>query len=64
MDSCYKSFFDHQSLKYFIKKFLKNKNIYDSAFTADSIKSFIYNLDKSKWISHNSKKKSGSEHKI
>ena len=50
-------FFDHQSLKYFIKKFLKNKNIYDSAFTADSIKSFIYNLDKSKWISHNSKKK-------
>ena len=50
-------FFDHQSYKYFIKKFLEKKNIYDSAFTAEEIKSFIYNFNKSKWISHDATKK-------
>ena len=49
-------FFDENSYFEFIKIFFKKKLSYDSAFTADLIRSFIYNLDKQKWISHSRKK--------
>ena len=50
-------FLDHQSILYFIRKFFEKKNIYDSAFTVEEIKSFLYNFNKSKWISHDTAKK-------
>ena len=56
--------FNHMSYIRFIKHYLKNSHKYDSAFTADSLKSFIFNQSKNKWISHKSKKKNGQELKI
>lgn len=46
-------FFDEKSYIRFIKIFLKNSKIYNSAFSANKISSFIYNSSKKKWISHN-----------
>jgi CMP-N-acetylneuraminic acid synthetase len=50
-------FFDEKSYINFIYEFLKKKNFYDSAFTANKLKSFIYNYTKKKWISHIRNKK-------
>tara|TARA_B100001093_G_C26750087_1_gene980688 strand:+ start:396 stop:1121 length:726 start_codon:yes stop_codon:yes gene_type:complete len=46
-------FFDHNCYSDFLTNFLKNKSKYDSGFTADRIKSFIFNSTKKNWISHN-----------
>ena len=46
-------FFDQSCYFNFLKNFLINKSKYDSAFTADRIKSFIFNKTKQSWISHN-----------
>jgi N-acylneuraminate cytidylyltransferase len=45
--------FNHLSYIKFVKKFLAKKKIFDSAFTASAISSFIYNKSKKKWLSHN-----------
>ena len=50
-------FFDHKSFTHFIKSFLNKKNKFDSAFSADKVQSFIFNLTKKKWISHDRSKK-------
>ena len=50
-------FFNEMSYVKFIKKFLNKKRQFKSAFTANHIKTFIYNYDKKKWISHNYLKK-------
>ncbi len=46
-------FFDHNCYLDFLINFFKNRSKYDSGFTADRIKSFIFNSTKKVWISHN-----------
>ena len=40
-----------------IRKFIGKSKSYDSSFTAYKLKSFIYNQNTKKWISHDRKKK-------
>ena len=48
--------FDENLYISFIKKFLKNKNEFDSAFSATKIESFLMD-ENSNWLSHDVKKK-------
>ena len=49
--------FDHICYEQLLKYYIKNVGSYDSCFTADKLRTFIYNQTKKKWISHNSKLK-------
>ena len=48
--------FNHLSYLDFIRKFIGKSKSYDSSFTAYKLKSFIYNHNTKKWISHDRKK--------
>ena len=48
--------FNHLSYLDFIRKFIGKSKSYDSSFTAYKLKSFIYNQNTKKWISHDRKK--------
>ena len=49
-------FFNEFSYINFIKNFMQKKK-FKSAFTANIVSTFLYNLKKKKWISHNKKEK-------
>jgi len=50
-------FFNEKSYIFFLKRFLLSKKKYFSGFSVNSIKNFIYNYSKKKWISHDTKKR-------
>ena len=50
-------FFNEKSYIFFLKQFLLSKKKYSSAFSANTIKTFIYNYTKKNWISHNTTKR-------